>query len=162
MSDVQKKKRGVLFILCLSLGITLALAAIGRGCAALLLGELESDNKLEPIFSESYRDNGFKDYTDYEKSIYAEQDRERVLAGYESNPNYSKVETAQTVKRLESYFQDFAGWAEWMPWWENYDSALSHIDESDYYYIKEGESDCYTVYFFDVQTLTAYYIHNST
>ena len=157
------KLRGFLLILCISALITAALMCGGKGLVFLLLpGDDEKEDPLEPRFSEEYRDSGFQDYTDYAKTVYHERDRERVLRLFENDKDYSKVETLKTVRYLEEFFSDFAGWAELMPWYENYDSALGHIDETDYYCIAKAETYSYSIYFFDVQSLTKYYIHNNT
>ena len=116
--------------------------------------------------SEKHMDpNGFQDYTDFCVYYYASPD------AVSSNPLYRKVADSDT-EELRGYFSDFEGFMKAEGRSEEYGFDLSCISAGDYCCIetKEGKPiggavygkyDHYTVYFFDTETCTLYYIHNS-
>ena len=115
------------------------------------------------VKSEEYFDKeGIQDYSDYAKYIY---DNEEVIV----NDNKYKKIGVDDIENIVSYFDDFYGVVRFD---EIYDFDTSIITEGDYVRIKtkEGEKmgdstygkyDNYSVYFFDKETLTLYYIHNN-
>ena len=115
---------------------------------------------------EHFDSNGFQDYTDYCKYIYPENSAERFAA-----KGYSEVNEAD-VENLAGYFENFSGWMEVENRSGEFDFDASCINEGDYFIIESkegtpigssayGKYDDYTVYFFDIETDTLYYIHTN-
>lgn len=113
---------------------------------------------------EYYDENGFQDYTDYAKYIYPSQS---VII---NNDDYKKI-TKEDIESIKGYFNNFRNWMT-SSRLDEYDFYDSMINEGDYVRIKtkEGEKignsqynkyDNYSVYFFDIETLTLYYIHSN-
>lgn len=114
---------------------------------------------------EYYDKDGVQDYTDYAKYIYESKD---II---ENNKDYNKV-TTDDINNITEYFNDFRSVMESKDRLKEYDFDVTKITEGDFFRIKtkEGESigdskyekfDNYTLYFFDTETLTLYYIHNN-
>lgn len=115
------------------------------------------------IKSEEYFDKeGLQDSSDYAKYIYND---EKVIV---NDDKYKKI-SEDDIENIRSYFDDFYGVIRLEG---IYDFDTSIITEGDYVRIetKEGEEigdstygkyDNYSVYFFDRETLTLYYIHNN-
>lgn len=115
------------------------------------------------IKSEEYFDKeGIQDFSDYAKYIY---DNEEVIV---NDDKYKKI-SFDDIENIRSYFDDFSRVIRLEG---IYDFDTSIITEGDYVRIetKEGEEigdstygkyDNYSVYFFDRETLTLYYIHNN-
>ena len=114
--------------------------------------------------SDCYYSDGFQDYTDYCKYYYAKQ--ENVLEEVKNNP-YFKPVTPDDITELNSYFDNFEGWLEYVEYQDKYDFQRNDIDTEDYFYIENDEISekhkywDYDVYFFDVQTKTLFFIHNN-
>lgn len=118
------------------------------------------------IDKEKYYDqDGFQDYTDYAKYMYETQN---IIT---SNKDYKKIEQ-DDVQDVVGYFEDFSSWMESADRLSEFDFDINDINEGDYVKIKtkEGQKivngkyekyDNYSVYFFDIETLTLYYIHNN-
>lgn len=128
-----------------------------------------SNNAYVPndyVDSEEHWDKeGFQDYTDF--CIY----KYDSIKSVENNLDYTKV-TAGDIKKLKGYFDNFESWMKAKERQHEYHFDNACISEGDYCRIitKEGASigngsygkyDNYTVCFFDVETLTMYYIHSS-
>lgn len=119
------------------------------------------------IGKEEYFDkNGFQDYTDYCKYYYNESNNLFV-----ENDKYSLVKM-EDIENIRSYFTDFESWMKEANRDNEYDFNDSCISEGDYIYIKtkEGKSigdsiykkfDDYSIYFYDVESATLFYIHTN-
>lgn len=117
------------------------------------------------ISSEEYWDEeGFQDYTDFCIFKYDS------AHSFESRSGYSKI-TEDDIEKVAGYFSDFKRWMEAEERLDEYSFDESCISEGDYCLIKTkegqsignvtyGEYDCYSVYFFDAETLTLFFIHN--
>jgi hypothetical protein len=83
------------------------------------------------------------------------------------NNTYFKPVTPDDITELNSYFDNFEGWLEYVEYKDKYDFQRNDIDTEDYFYIKNDEISekhkywDYDVYFFDVQTKTLFFIHNN-
>lgn len=107
---------------------------------------------------EYYDKDGFQDYTDYAKYIYSSKD---IIV---NDDKYFEIKE-EDISNIKGYFQNFS---ELMEANKRLDEKI--INEGDYARIetKEGEKigdskyqkyDNYSIYFFDMETLTLYYIH---
>lgn len=118
------------------------------------------------ISSEEHWDKeGFQDYTDFCMFKYDS------AHSFESMTDYSKI-TDDEIGKLVGYFSNFQMWMEVEKRLDEYSFDESCISEGDFCFIKtkEGQSignstygpyDNYSVYFFDTETLTLYYIHTN-
>ena len=116
--------------------------------------------------SEEYYDkNGFQDYTDF--CIYRYDSAEKFIY----SRLYNKV-SENDVENIRSYFDNFKGWMEAENRLDEYSFDSASVSAGDYYHIetKEGEPigqgkyskfDNYSIYFFDVESKTLYYIHTN-
>lgn len=114
---------------------------------------------------EFYDEHGFQDYTDYAKYIYSDN------SNFINNDEYQKLSN-NDIDNIKGYFRNFKGWMEAAGRLDEYDFDQSIINEGDYVKIKtlEGQPignskykkyDDYSVYFFDSETKTLYYIHSN-
>jgi hypothetical protein len=114
---------------------------------------------------EHFDKNGFQDYTDYCKYYYDSAE------AFESNAFYEPV-TDDDIENIRSYFMNFRFWMMGSDRLNEYDFNSFCITSGDYVRIitKEGQPigdtrygkfDNYTVYFFDTDTCTLYYIHGN-
>ena len=123
---------------------------------------------------ETYHDkDGFREYTDYAKYYYDDVTADDL----EDNKYFHKV-TEADIADIQSYYYDFSGF--WYGEMNNkyhgysgkFDFKIEQIEAGDYFYIKslEGQTvdeihyekfDNYTVYYFDVESQTLYYLHNN-
>lgn len=116
--------------------------------------------------SEEYWDKySFQDYTDFCVYKYDSADL------FKNRTDYAVV-TENDCEMLAGYFSDFEKWMELTDYWNKYSFDKSYISTGDYFCIKTKEGqpigdtvyekyDNYTVYYFDTETLTLYYIHNN-
>lgn len=116
---------------------------------------------------EHYDPNGWQDYTDYCKYYYSEE-YDKVFS---KNKKYSLVRD-EDISNIKSYFNNFSNWMSLLDRSDEYDFKLSNITSGDYVYIndREGEKigdsyyekyEDYTVYFYDTEQHTLYYIHSN-
>ncbi len=116
---------------------------------------------------EHYDPNGFQDYTDYCKYFYNEKYDDK----FKKNKLYSQV-SEEDISNIISYFENFKEWMNLSNRSDEYDFSESSITQGDYVYIKtkEGEKigdtyydkfDNYSVYFYDTEKHTLYYIHSN-
>ena len=138
------------------------------GCAELvfLVKDLFSENIPKGyIDKEEYLEDGFQDYTDYCKYIYNSDEK------FKSNKHYTHVND-KSIKKFKEYIEDFKSSMESQERLNEFDFDEKCISKNDYIRIvtKEGEKigegvygkfDSYTVYYFDFETLTLYYMHNN-
>lgn len=112
-----------------------------------------------------YGKDGFQDYTDY--CIYRYDSADEFI----NSRLYDKA-SENDVENIRSYFDNFKGWMEAENRLDEYSFDSDFVSLGDYYHIetKEGEPigqgkyskfDNYSVYLFDVETNTLYYIHNN-
>ena len=109
---------------------------------------------------------GWQDYTDYCKYQYWSS------IPFQLDTRYHIVSEAE-IENIIGYFDDFRGWMEVCGRLDEYDFDPVCINAGDYLLIdtKEGKPigqnshyrkyDCYTLYFFDRETWTLYYIHTN-
>lgn len=115
---------------------------------------------------EHFDKEGFQDYTDYCKYYY-EYSNNLFL----ENDIYSVV-TNEDIENIRSYFTNFKSWMDTADRADEYDFDDSCISEGDYIYIKtkEGEQignsnykkfNNYSIYFYDTESATLFYIHSN-
>lgn len=114
---------------------------------------------------EYYDKDGFQDYTDYAKYIY--KDNNVII----KNNDYKQIKEGD-IENIKEYFEEFYNVMKSQKRLKEYDFDESIISEGDYVRIKtkEGQKignstykkfDNYSIYFFDKETSTLYYIHNN-
>ena len=114
--------------------------------------------------TEYYDKEGIQDHTDYAKYGY-----DKVIV--ENDDNYTKV-SKDDIENIKSYFNNFKDVMESLERLNEYDFDVNSITENDYVRIvtKEGtpigdstygKFDNYSIFLFDSETLTLYYIHNN-
>ena len=115
------------------------------------------------IDKEEYFDKeGFQDYTDYCKYYYEESNNLFLES------NIYSVVTKDNIENIRSYFTNFESRMDS----SEYDFDDSCISEGDYIYIKTKEWESsgdskytkfadYTVYFYDTESATLFYIHSN-
>lgn len=114
--------------------------------------------------TEYYDKEGIQDHTDYAKYVY-----DKIIV--ENDDNYIKV-NENDIENIKSYFNDFKDAMESQNRLNEYDFDINSITENDYVRIvtKEGtpigdstygKFDNYSIFLFDSETLTLYYIHNN-
>ena len=117
--------------------------------------------------SDCYYSDGFQDFTNYCK-YYFSKDGD-ITENLKKN-RYLKVVSNNDVEEIKSYFENFNDWVQFQEYKDKYDFRDECIDTSDYFYIEnkyayaENYTDKYSdynVYFFDVQTMTLYFIHSN-
>ncbi len=115
------------------------------------------------IDKEEYFDkDGFQDYTDYAKYMYDSKD---VIT---DNKEYEIIQY-DDVQNIVGYCENFSKWMKIADRLNEYDFDISIINEGDYFKVETQEGsqagndkyDNYSMYFFDVETLTLYYMHNN-
>ena len=114
--------------------------------------------------TEYYDKEGIQDHTDYAKYVY-----DKIIV--ENDDNDIKV-NENDIENIKSYFNDFKDAMESQNRLNEYDFDINSITENDYVRIitKEGtpigdstygKFDNYSIFLFDSETLTLYYIHNN-
>lgn len=107
---------------------------------------------------------GFQDYTDYGIYSYSSVNLK--------DNQFLKPFTDNDIEKINGFIDNFESWVDTFkenaPNDElvlNYKFDRSVIDNSDYFYISETDSDMefsdYDVFIFDSQTNTLYYFHNN-
>lgn len=115
---------------------------------------------------EHFDPGGFQDYTDYCKYRYAS------MEPFQRDDRYHEISSDEGAVTVAGYFEDFTGWMRAGNRLNEYDFDTAYINQGDYVLIltKEGQAignsaygkyDHYSVYFFDAESLTLYYIHNN-
>ena len=153
--------------------IILSVVFVAVVAVGYLINRISSINYVNPVMaslpkcdsSECYYSDGFQDYTDYCKYYYEKQDN--ILDDVKNNQYFKNVRPAD-ITEINSYFDNFESWLEYVDYSNKYDLQRGIIDTEDYFYIENDfKSDeehkywDYDVYFFDVQTKTLYFIHNN-
>lgn len=114
---------------------------------------------------EYFDKSGFQDYTDYAKYTYPEKD---II----TKDNDYKIISQDDIENIKGYFENFKNVMESSNRLDEYDFNDGVINEGDYIRIKtkEGEKigdskytkyDNYSIYYFDIESLTLYYIHTN-
>ena len=114
---------------------------------------------------EHFDPDGFQDYTDYCKYRYDSAE------AFRRDARYHEI-TQDEIENVIGYFEDFEEWMRMENRLDEYDFDLSYISAGDFLLLdtKEGSEEFfgdyakyvdYTVYLFDTDTLTLYYIHNN-
>lgn len=156
----QRKKHQISGILLILLVVFL-LVGCGQDSAVIL----SLPEYTQKVF---YTEGVWQDFTDYGIYTFAPFDEAKL----EENLYFEKV---TDVENILSYFENFEGWlTEGEELSENYNFDKVWVDENDYVFINTeegrtignsdctyGKFDCYSVYFFDTDTWTLYYIHNN-
>lgn len=140
--------------------ITITLILLLTGCNGTMNVEIPKGyiSKIE-----HYDTEGIQDHTDYAKYIY-----DKTIV--ENDNNYKLVQ--DDINNIKSYFNDFKSVMESKERLNEYDFDIDSITENDYVRIitKEGtpigdstygKFDNYSIFLFDSETLTLYYIHNN-
>ena len=137
--------------------LVIFLSSCGYGAEKYIpKGYVESD--------EHWDENGFQDYTDFCVYRYESSDSVR------SHSNYCEM-TENDIDEIKGYFSHFASVMEVEKRLEEYTFSETYISAGDYFYLKteplmmDGEvidkyAD-YSLYYFDIETLTLYYIHTN-
>lgn len=130
------------------------------GCIAILYGIPIGFKDKE----EYYDEQGFREYTDYAKYIYSSKS---IIT---NNRKYEII-TNDNIDNVKSFFSDFSlSMREELEDVYNFDENI--ITVGDYVRIKDVKEypsnlptlykyHSYTIYYFDVDTLTLYYIHKN-
>lgn len=148
-------------LLSLILALTALLSLSACGLNSIPDGYTAKDEHFDP--------NGFQDSTDFCVYKYDSIDK---LKSSEYFGRYKSV-SEEDIENLKDYYENFEGWMETCNRLEEYSFDTDCISEGDYYRLltKEGiklsdgssygKYDNYTLYFFDTETLTLYYIHQN-
>lgn len=153
--------------------VTILLA--GLMCGAILAGCGNSESPKQVLKgysdSETYSDGDesstqqdFSKYT-YDKSYDSK---------FSKDENYTKV-TSKNKEDITGYFQDFDTWGTTSSFSDHYDFKTDMITEGDYYCIADENVNVssvgqrkavkiyheYSVYYYDTESHTLYYIHNN-
>lgn len=129
------------------------------------------------VFTDRHIPSGYSSSEEYMDEDRIQDHTDFCMYRYDSAGSFEKMQeyasvTEEDIEKLAGYFSDFGEWMEMKDRLDEYTFDVSFISEGDLYYIqtKEGQSvgenvygtyDDYTVYFFDADTLTLYYIHNN-
>lgn len=156
--------------------VTLPLALISLFLIVVLIIQLFSqifENRVIASLpkyesSDCYYSDGFQDFTNYCK-YYFSKDGD-ITENLKKN-RYLKVVSNNDVEEIKSYFENFNDWVQFQEYKDKYDFSADCIDKEDYFYIENKDNyerykhydkyDAYNVYFFDVQTMTLYFIHSN-
>lgn len=115
---------------------------------------------------EYYQKDGFQAYTDYAKYIYPS--KEIII----NNNKFKKIKE-EDIKIINDYLENFDSWAsgrEWLSEYNNFDKSIINVGNYVRIKTKEGEKSgnyiygkyiSYSIYLFDVETSTLYYMHNN-
>lgn len=142
-------------------------------CVSVMSG-LTGCSLFEKAIPSGYTDcvehceDGFMDYTDYCKYFYT-QEADAVFARHEK---YQLVKV-QDIERITGYFNHCGDLMRGSERGAEFDVDLQCISAGDRVYIdtKEGEErsknnyyekyECYSVYLYDVESHTLFYVHNN-
>lgn len=101
--------------------------------------------------------------------IYMYEDSKELREELEHHKDFMPV-TDKATEYIASFFENFGEWAESGGFYPEYDLDKSCIDYGDYFYIEnveihggdtvlKDEYRTYDVYYFDIQSMTLYYLH---
>ncbi|MGN1133282.1 MAG: hypothetical protein ACI4RN_02390 [Oscillospiraceae bacterium] len=118
------------------------------------------------IDKEEHFEDGFQDYTDYCKYIYSDEAEKRF-----ADSEYYECVSIKDIDNIKSYFEDTEDWMAAEQRQKEYDFNTECITVGDYFCIETAEGihdgleygkfDNYTLYLFDCESNTLYYIHNN-
>lgn len=122
---------------------------------AILDGYFDKDEYFDP--------NSFQDYTDYCKYYYKDKNDKKFI----NSSLYRKVEI-DDIENITSYFKDFENWMRIEERLDVYDFDTNIISEGDYVRIETKDYENpnskfwnYTIYLYDIESNTLYYIHSN-
>ena len=122
-----------------------------------------------------YTEGGFQDFTDYAIYDYGTLN----LSELDNNAYFQKIRTGD-IGNILAYINNFERWIEVFNSRSSESELATHynfdktiIGENDYIYIKTkegtaigdgtyGKFECYSIYFFDIDTRTLYYFRNNS
>ena len=143
-------------IAALLLAVTLLAAAACSGC---VMGKAGFYAKFPPGFTakeEHFDPEAFQDSVDYCKYLYESAE------GFENDFRFLPVSEAG-VEKVRGYFENFREWMETCGRLSEYDFSSDVISDSDYVRIESNphftDYDDYSVWFFDTESCTLYYVH---
>lgn len=133
-------------------------------CAFLIIYVISDINKKRPLLTgyydkaEYYQKDGFQDYTDYCKYYYTEEYDESF-----ANSELYEVVTDKSIGGIRVFFDNFEKWMETLGRSAEYDLDKYSINVGDYVYIDPERNTLknYTIYLYDTDTHTLYYIHSN-
>ena len=152
--------------------VTILLA--GLMCGAILAGCGNSEDPKQVLQgysgNESYSD-GDETSTQQDFSIYIYD--KSYDSKFSKDENYIKV-TSKNKEDITGYFQDFDTWGTTSSFSDNYNFKTDMITDGDYYCIADEKVNIssvgqrkavkiyheYSVYYYDTESHTLYYIHN--
>ena len=148
---ITKRLLSLILILCM-----LAFCLLGCSNNQMIpQGYASKEEFLDPA--------GFMDYADYCKYYYKDKEK------FANNPKYRELSESD-IEVISGYFADYRSWMDVGDRLKEYDFDINNITVGDYVYIETkegipigesyyGKYDNYTVYFFDTDSCTLYYIH---
>ncbi|MBQ9890579.1 MAG: hypothetical protein IJM39_04135 [Firmicutes bacterium] len=146
-------KRILIILIIMLLLAALVIYVLNTACSSEAIHEIPSGYTSK----ETHWDpNGGQDYTDYCKYTYKD------ASGFAGNKDYNKAAAAD-IETIKGYFANFREWMNVEDRLDEYDFDPACIDTEDYFRLTERypNYDDYTLWFFDMQTLTLYYIHTN-
>ena len=130
---------------------------MSSGCSSYRMNEIP-EGYIDK--DEHYQQKGFQDYTDYAKYVYSD---DMVI---KNNSNYKEV-TNDDIIKIQKYFDETYTWLEKENRSNEFDFDNSCINQGDYVriidkYENDSNTTNYSIYFFDIETLTLYYVHSNS
>ncbi len=115
----------------------------------------------EYTYSEEYYSDGARDYTDYCKYYYSNND---ILESIETNDRFQKV-TFENIDTVKNYIRNYNNRIKDSKNNDKYDFSINQISEDNYFYfISKNESNPlndYDLYYFDKDKQVLYYFHSN-
>lgn len=177
MERKTKKKRNHMVLLCIILVLLMLAITIYVWSVAVRIG-FPWFSSLDPIHHgavpsgytgcEEHYEDGFMNYTDYCKYFYTQENDD----WFALSERYKKV-MEQDIRDIKGYFSKCGALMESQARGADFDFDSQYISEGDYVYIdtREGEKrgeefvyekyDCYSVYLYDKESHTLFYVHNN-
>ena len=144
------------------------LILLAFGACAKFLYEVNNEVYLPGLIDkEYYSSEPGRDSVKYRKYMY--EDTKELREKLEYHEKLMPV-TDNATEYIASFFENFGDWAESVDFYSEYDLDKSCIDYGDYFYIENVEIHggntglkdryrTYDVYYFDIQSMTLYYLH---
>ena len=145
------------------------LILLAFGACAKFLYEVNNEVYLPGLIDkEYYSSEPGRDSVKYRKYMY--EDTKELREELEYHEDFMPV-TDKATEYIASFFDDFEDWIEDEGIYSDYNLDKSCIDSKDYFYIENVETyggddpdwkdeyRTYDVYYFDIQSMTLYYLH---
>ena len=145
------------------------LILLSFGACNRCLKELTTDDYFPGLIEKkSYHSEPGRDSV--ECGIYIYEDSKELREALEYHEDFMPV-TDKATEYIASFFDDFEDWIEDEGIYSDYNLDKSCIDSKDYFYIENVETyggddpdwkdeyRTYDVYYFDIQSMTLYYLH---